>query len=90
MALGAQPRAVQNLLVRQGMVLVGFGVAAGVVGAVVMTHVMPSILSSEVSATDLPTFLGATLVVVVIGLVATYIPARRITRIDPMVALRND
>ncbi|WAS96891.1 ABC transporter permease [Nannocystis punicea] len=90
MALGAQPRAVVRLVVRQGMALVGAGVAIGAIGALAMTRAMSTLLPGMIDATDPSPFLAVTPVLVVVGLLATYIPARRATRIDPMVALRHE
>ncbi|HEY0138441.1 MAG TPA: FtsX-like permease family protein, partial [Nannocystis sp.] len=90
MALGAQPRDVVRLVVRQGLVLVGIGVVLGIAGAFGLTRLMSSMLGSQVSPTDPTTFAGVTLLLVVIGVVATYIPARRATRIDPMIAMRQE
>ncbi len=90
MALGAQPRDVVRLVVRQGLVLVGIGVVLGIAGALALTRLMTAVLSDQVSPTDPATFAGVTLLLVAIGLLATYIPARRATRIDPMVALRQE
>ena len=90
MALGAQPRDLVALVVRQGMTLVGVGVAIGLLGAWSLARLMTSLLTPEIGATDPPTYLGVTLFLVTVGLLATYIPARRATRIDPMVALRHE
>jgi putative ABC transport system permease protein len=90
MALGAQPGDVVRLVVRQGLVLIGIGVLVGVLGASGLTRVMRSLLSGQVSPTDPLTFAGVTLLLVAVGFVATYIPARRATRVDPMVALRHE
>ena len=90
LALGAQPRDVVRLVVRQGLVLVGIGVALGIAGALVMTRLMTTMLPGQVSPYDPGTFAGVTALLVAIGLLATWIPARRATRIDPMVALRQE
>lgn len=90
MALGAPPRGVIQLVVRQGMALVGAGVVVGAIGALGLSRAMATVLPGTIDATDPSTFLGVTLVLVVVGLVATYIPARSATRIDPMVALRHE
>jgi len=88
-ALGATPRSVLALVVGQGMTLALAGVAAGVAGAFVLTRVMAAVLY-DVRATDPATF--ATVVVVLLGaaLVASWLPARRALRVDPVQALRYD
>lgn len=90
MALGAQPRDVVRLVVRQGLLLVGLGVGLGLVGALGLTRLMTSLLADQVSADDPLTFVSVTLLLVAVGSLATYIPARRATRIDPMVAMRQE
>ncbi|WP_434417586.1 ABC transporter permease [Nannocystis pusilla] len=90
MALGAPARAVVGLVVRQGMTLVLAGVVLGILGAAALSRVMTALLAGQISAIDPSTYAGVTLVLVVVGLLATYIPARRATRIDPMVALRHE
>jgi putative ABC transport system permease protein len=89
MALGAQPREVVSLVLRQGLTLVVIGLVIGLGGALGMTRLLQSLLSG-VSPTDPGTFVGVLLVLVAVGLLATYIPARRATRVDPMIALRNE
>lgn len=90
MALGAQPRNVVWLVVRHGLLLVGVGAAFGVAGAVALAQLMSSALTQEGGANDPLTIAGVTLLLVAVGVLATYIPARRATRIDPMVALRQE
>ena len=88
-ALGATPRTVLGLIVGQGMTLAVIGVVAGIAGALVLTRVMATVLFN-VRATDPATF--ATVVVVLLGtaLLASWLPARRALRIDPVQALRYD
>ena len=88
-ALGASPRSVLQLVVGQGMALAAAGVVIGLVGAFALTRLMSAVLF-EVRATDPVTF--ATVVVVLLGaaLVASWLPARRALRIDPVQALRYD
>jgi predicted permease len=88
-ALGASPRSVLGLVVGQGMTLALVGVVVGVAGALVLTRVMEAVLY-EVRATDPATF--ATVVAVLLGtaLVASWLPAQRALRIDPVQALRYD
>jgi ABC-type antimicrobial peptide transport system permease subunit len=86
MALGARPRDVLGLVVRQGMGLTLGGLLAGVVAAVAVTRLAAGLLVN-VSATDPLIFGGAALFLAVVALAASYIPAMRATRIDPNTAL---
>lgn len=90
MALGARPRDLVALVVRQGLRLVATGLVLGMVGAYGLTHVMTEILSDEIAATDPPSYLGVALLLVAVSLLAMLVPARRATRVDPMIALRHD
>ena len=87
MALGARPRDVLALTVGQGMRLTLLGLAAGVLVALAVTRVLTGLLV-HVSATDPLIFAGASLFLAAVALAASYLPARRATRIDPNVALR--
>jgi predicted permease len=89
LALGAQPGDILGLVVRQGMALAGLGIAGGLVGAVLLTRVMTSLLYG-VSATDLATFSAVVVILAASALAATAIPAFRASRVDPMMALRVD
>jgi putative ABC transport system permease protein len=88
-ALGAAPRSILGLVVGQGMGLALAGMVAGLAGAFVVTRVMQSVLY-EVGVTDPATF--GTVIVVLLGvaLAASWLPARRATRIEPVTALRYD
>ena len=86
-ALGAQQSDILRLVVVQGFRLALAGVAIGLVGAYGLTRLMESLLF-HVSATDPATFVGVALLFLFVALAASYIPARRATRIDPMATLR--
>jgi putative ABC transport system permease protein len=87
MALGAQRRDVLKLTVGQGLRLVFVGLVIGLIAAFVLTRVMSSLLFG-VSATDPTTFVAISLILIGVALLASYIPALRATKIEPMVALR--
>jgi len=89
MALGAQTHDVLGLVVRQGLQFVILGTALGIAGALALTQVLRNMLY-EISATDPWTFSGAALLLVTVALLACYVPARRATRVDPMIALRYE
>jgi putative ABC transport system permease protein len=89
MALGARREEVLTLVVGQGMALAGLGVAVGLPMALASSRLVASLLYG-VSATDALTFAAVTLVVLALALVSCYMPARRATRVDPIVALRAE
>src|SRR5439155_14506960 len=88
-ALGAQPGNIVWLVVRQGMELAAIGIVGGLIGAMVLTRVMAGLLFG-VTATDTVTFSAVVLILAAVAFAATVIPARRATRVDPMVALREE
>ncbi len=88
-ALGAQRSAVSRLVVGQGLVLTGLGAAVGMVAAVGASGVLRTLLFG-VDALDPTAFLGAAILLTVVAGVACYLPARRVSRIDPMVVLRHE
>jgi predicted permease len=89
MALGAQPRDVLRLVLGEGMLLAAIGIAAGGAGALALTRLLQSILY-EIKPRDPATFFAVAIAVAVAAALACYIPARRATRVDPMVALRYE
>ena len=89
MALGAQRGTIVKMIVRHGIELTAAGIVSGLSAAILLTRVMATLLFG-VSATDLATFFTVPLVLAVIALLASYLPARRATRVDPVVALRDE
>jgi putative ABC transport system permease protein len=87
MAVGAQRSDVLSLVIRQGMKLVFAGVGLGLAAAYILSRVMTSLLY-EIKATDPLTFGAVSLLLIAVALLACWLPARRATRVDPMVALR--
>jgi putative ABC transport system permease protein len=89
LALGARPGAVFRLVIGQGMGLAGVGIGIGLSGAFALTRYLESLLY-EVKPTDPLTFGGVALLLLGVSLSACWIPARRATKVDPMVALRSE
>ena len=88
MALGARDATVATMVVREALGVVGIGLVIGVGGALALTRVLASLLY-EVSPTDPLTFIGVAVVLGAVALTASYLPARRAARVDPIVALRT-
>jgi len=86
-ALGARPRDVLKMILREGVVLIVLGVGAGAAGALAVARLLSKFLFG-VSATDPLTFVMVSLLLAGVGLLACYLPARRASKVDPMVALR--
>jgi predicted permease len=89
MALGASPAGIRALVVRQALVIVSSGVAIGLAGALIVARLMESLLFG-IGATDPLTFASIPALLAFVALVASYVPARRASRIDPMLALRHE
>jgi predicted permease len=88
-ALGARPDAILRLVIRQALILAALGIAIGLIGAFALTRAMSSLLFG-VSATDLLTFVITSLLLGSIALMASYIPARRAAKVDPIAALQHE
>jgi len=89
MALGAQVSDVRKLVIGNGMTLALMGVVIGLAGAYGLTRLMASLLFG-ISATDAPTFAAISAILIAVALIACFIPARRATKVDPLVALRYE
>lgn len=89
MALGAKPGDILRLVVGHGMKLTLAGIVLGVMASLALTRVMANLLFG-ITATDLPTFAAVSAVLATVALIANYIPARRATRLNPLIALRYE
>jgi ABC-type antimicrobial peptide transport system permease subunit len=88
-ALGANSRNVMVMIVKEGAWLALVGLSIGLAGAFAVTRLMSSVLYG-VSATDAATFVGVSLLLAAVVFLACYVPARRATRVDPMISLRSE
>jgi putative ABC transport system permease protein len=88
-ALGARPGRIVNMVVRQGLVLAVAGAAVGTLGALGLTRMLSTLLFGT-SPSDLPTYIGVTGLFLAVAVVACLIPARQVTSIDPLTALRQE
>jgi putative ABC transport system permease protein len=89
MALGANQSDILKMIIGQGLKLAIVGIITGLIIAFLLTRLMSSLLY-EVSSTDPLTFIGVPLIIALVVLAACYIPARRATRVEPMIALRYE
>ena len=89
MALGAQMRDVRELFLRHGLLLTAIGIAIGIGASLMVTGVMSAFLFG-VSPVDPITYAAVAGGLAIVALLATYLPARRATRVDPLLALRAD
>jgi putative ABC transport system permease protein len=89
MALGAQSGKIMAMIIRQSMILTGIGWVGGIFAGFVLTHFLSSQLFG-IGTTDLPTLLVVTVILGIVAIAASYVPARRAMRVDPIVALRGE
>jgi putative ABC transport system permease protein len=89
MALGARRSSIFHMILKQGLLLVALGLAIGLAAAFLSLRVLGSILYG-ISASDPATYAALSLVLLAVALVASFLPARRATRVDPLVALRYE
>jgi putative ABC transport system permease protein len=89
MALGAERRQILGMIVGQGLVLTAVGIGVGIIASLALTGLIEKLLFG-VSASDVPTLASVSLVLAAVAVVATLLPARRATTVDPLVALRHD
>ncbi len=88
-ALGAQPHGILALFIKQGLRLIAIGIFIGLLGGAAIARLLAFMLV-DLSPFDPLTFSGVSLCLIVVALLATWLPARRAARVDPMIALRHD
>ena len=88
-ALGAEPRAVQRVVVGRGLIVASVGIGLGVLGSLLLTRTLQAMLN-DVQPTDPSVFVANAVVVLLVSLLACYLPARNAGRVDPMVVLRDN
>jgi putative ABC transport system permease protein len=89
MALGAQSNEMLRMVLTQGMSVIGIGLAVGIMVALIFSRVMTALLF-ETPVNDPVTFVGVALTFLAVGFAASYVPARRVTKVDPLIALRSE
>jgi putative ABC transport system permease protein len=89
LALGAESKDILRLIVGEGLKLIGAGILLGLMGALMLTRLLSALLFG-VSATDPLTFVIIAIVMTIVALLACYLPARRATKVDPIIALRSE
>jgi predicted permease len=89
LALGAQPGEVVRLVMRRGVLLTGLGIALGIAGALTLTRLLSSMLFG-LTALDPSTYVGVAAFFTAVSITAAYLPARRATKVDPVIALRHE
>ena len=89
MALGAQSNEMLRMVLTQGMSVIGVGLGVGIVAALIFSRVMKALLF-QTTVNDPLTFVAVALMFVIVGLAASYVPARRVTKVDPLIALRSE
>ena len=90
MALGAGRGGVLAMVLRQGLVMTLAGLAAGMAATVATARILSGVLDSPVSIGEPAVFAAAALCLILVALLASYLPARRATKVDPMIALRAE
>jgi putative ABC transport system permease protein len=89
MALGAQSGEMLRMVLRQGMSVISVGLAVGIAAALIFSRVMRTLLF-QTTVNDPLTFVGVALMFLAVGFAASYVPARRVTKVDPLIALRSE